>query len=74
MTEEAVQAARDAAEHLDEAHDLLARAKRSWEPDRAGCPCGPPALRRGLEATADAIGELQEVLLPIPSNNREEPR
>lgn len=66
--EEALQAAREAAEHLDRAHDLLAEARRGWDPDApAGrCPCGPPALRNAHESVADAIRELQELVLPVP--------
>lgn len=58
---ESVQAAHD---HLDQAHDLLATARRRWDP-QGSCPCGPPELRDALEATADAIRHLQAILLPV---------
>lgn len=50
----------EAAEHLDAAHRLLARAKR------VGCPCGPPALREALESTDTAWRRAQAVLQPVP--------
>lgn len=57
----------EAADHLDAAHRLLARAKREWNPTTGlGCPCGPPALREALESTDTASRRVQEVLYPVP--------
>lgn len=55
----------EAAEHLDRAHRLLAKAKRRWNPDM-GCPCGPEPLRSGLESVDEASRSLQAVLHPVP--------
>lgn len=54
-----------AYDRLDDAHDLLARAARRWDP-QGSCPCGPPEVQDALEEVGNACRSLQAVLRPVP--------